>query len=217
MNINIVNSAGGAVKDLKISDDLLIGSPKVVHSVVKAYRASRRQGTHATKTRAMVSGGGKKPIKQKGTGGARQGSSRSPLMPGGGVAHGPQPRSYTEKINHKVKSVALKSALKDRFDNNKIYVIDNFNCLEPKTKKILEIFKALKIEPGHSGDRKTVLLSDLQSSNNFLYLSAKNIKGVSVISPTLVNAEDILKHELLLISEKAWSKLEQRLAGSKAE
>ena len=176
----------------------------VLHQVLKAYAANRRQGTHATRTRSLVSGGGKKPFKQKGTGNARQGSSRSPLMPGGGVAHGPQPRDYTQRLNRKLKSLALKIALSDKLRHKKLIIVDDFQIQEYSTKKMLSSLKALSVED-------TVLLTD-ERKDAFLYRSARNIHGVGACSSALhLNAEDVLRFKSLILSESAVRSLAARL------
>ncbi|MCX6123221.1 MAG: 50S ribosomal protein L4, partial [Proteobacteria bacterium] len=156
----------------------------LLHLVVKAYQANRRQGTHATKTKAMVSGGGKKPFKQKGTGEARQGSSRSPLNPGGGVSHGPQPRDYNEKVNARSKQAALIVALSEKLRHNHLVVLDDFKVPgKPSTKHIVSALTALKAS-------KSLLLDERK--DDLLFKSTRNIHGAACVSPAEVNAEHVL-------------------------
>lgn len=207
MDWDILNNKGKRVKVATLSEEIfgVELNEGVLHAVVKAYRANRRQGTHATKTKAMVSGGGKKPFRQKGTGNARQGSSRSPLMPGGGTAHGPQPRDYTEFTNKKVKVLALKIALSEKVRHKKFLIVDDFGIESFKTKAVLSVMQALQT-PG-----KALLLDSRQ--DDFLFRSTRNIKGLSTVSPQELNAEDVLTYETLILTERALSALENRLIG----
>ena len=176
----------------------------VLHQVLKAYAANRRQGTHATRTRSLVSGGGKKPFKQKGTGNARQGSTRSPLMPGGGVSHGPQPRDYTQRLNRKLKILALKIALSDKLRHKKLIIVDNFQIQEYSTKKMLSPLKTFSLN-------ETVLFAD-ERKDAFLYRSVRNIHGVDACSSVMnLNAEDVLRSKSLILSEAAVRSLAARL------
>jgi large subunit ribosomal protein L4 len=201
---DVFNNKGKKVRELTLSDDVfnVEMNEGVLHSVVKAYNANRRQGTVATKTRSLVSGGGKKPFRQKGTGNARQGSSRSPLMPGGATVHGPQPRDHREFTNKKVKNLALRIALSDKARHSKLIVVDDFAIASYKTKAILELLSALETQKA--------LLSDM-TTQDFLYRSVRNIHGVSSVPAQEVNAENVLRYETLVISEKALKALEQRL------
>jgi large subunit ribosomal protein L4 len=179
----------------------------VLHLVVKAYQANRRQGTHATKTKAMVAGGGKKPFKQKGTGEARQGSSRSPLNPGGGVSHGPQPRDYNEKINARTKQVALAVALSEKFRHSRLIVVDDFKVAgKPSTKHIVKALKALNAE-------KALVLDERK--DDLLFRATRNIHGAACVAPSEVNAEHVLRYENFVISETGLNALQQRFQGGK--
>lgn len=204
MNLDVFNNKGQKVRALAISDEIfnVEMNEGILHSVVKAYSANRRQGTVATKTKALVSGGGKKPFRQKGTGNARQGTSRSPLMPGGGTVHGPQPRDHREFTNKKVKNLALKIALSEKVRHNKLIVLDDFAISTYKTKAVLELVGAFKTSKA--------LLSD-STTQDFLYRSSRNIHGISSVPAQEVNAENVLRFETLIISEKALKALEQRL------
>lgn len=206
MQIKVKDINGKEVKSIDLPDAIygVEMNEHVLHTVVKAYRANRRQGTHATKTRSFVSGGGKKPFKQKGTGGARAGTSRSPLMPGGAVTHGPQPRDYSEKVNKKMRNLALRVALSDKVRHGKLIVVNDFAISEYSTKQVLKTMKALKVT--------TALLAD-ERKDDILFKSARNINGAAARSPAELNVEDILRHESLVISENGINALQQRLEG----
>lgn len=203
MELQIHDIQGKAVRKIQLPDAIygVEMNEALLHSVVKAYQANRRQGTHATKTRSLVSGGGKKPFKQKGTGGARAGSTRSPLQPGGGQLHGPQPRDYRQQVNKKVRQLALKIALSDKARHGKLVVVDDFSISKYSTKHIQGVLKSFKA--------KKALLSD-ERKDDILYRSTRNIHGAEVILPTELNAENILRYENLIISETALNALAQR-------
>lgn len=206
MKWNVLDKEGKEVSSVDLKDDLFKTelNDGLLHGVVKAYRANKRQGTHATKTRSLVSGGGKKPFKQKGTGNARQGSSRSPLMPGGATAHGPQPRDYTQRINKKVRRTALRVALSNKVEAKSLYLVDGLACDTYKTKEVVSLLSKLGVDA-----KKTLILNHVNS--DFLLKSARNIKGVSVSTPALVNAMDVLASSALVISKESLSLLEKRL------
>lgn len=206
MKCDVVNTAGKKIKSIELSDEIYACplNEAVLHSVVKAYRANKRQGTHATKTRSLISGGGKKPLKQKGTGNARQGSTRSPLMEGGAVVHGPQPRSYNQKINKKIKKKALKVALSDKVRHQKVFILDDIAFDKYSTKAACELIDKLKL----SGKKLCVVDS---VTTDHLYKSIKNIEKASFRSPEVVNIEDILNHEFLVITEKAIESIKNRV------
>ena len=206
MQIEVKNIQGKAVKKVDLAPEIfgVELNDHVLYLAVKASQANRRQGTHATKTRSMVSGGGKKPFKQKGTGNARQGSSRSPLNPGGGIAHGPQPRDYTQKVNQQTKQLALKVALSDKVRHGKLVVVDDFAISGYSTKHVLGALKAL--------DLKKALVSD-ERKDDLLYRSTRNIHGAECVRPDGLNAEKVLRHENLVISETALQSIQQRLTG----
>jgi len=205
MELQVFNTQGQSVKKVTVSDDIfgVDMNEAVLHSVIKAYQANRRQGTHQTKTRSMVSGGGKKPWKQKGTGGARGGSSRSSTCPGGGQNFGPQPRDYRQHINKKTKQLALRIALSDKARHGKIIVISDFKIEKHNTKHVVSVLKTLKVGKA--------LLSD-ERKDDLLYKSTRNIYGAEAIQPTELNAENILRYESLVVSETALTSLQQRFA-----
>ena len=203
MELQVRNITGKAVKTIKLPESIFAVpmNEHVLHTAVKAYLANMRQGTAATRTKANVSGGGKKPFKQKGTGGARQGSSRSPLQPGGGVAHGPQPRCHRQKLNNQVKRLALAIALSDKERHGKLVVVDDFGVTGFSTSYVIKALGALSAPKA--------LLSD-ERKDNLLYRSARNIHGADVLPPSEINAADVLRYESLVISETALHSLQQR-------
>ena len=204
MNIKVKDVTGKEIKEIALPEEVY-GLPlndHILHSVVKAYRANRRQGTHSVKTRSFVSGTGKKPFRQKGTGNARQGTSRSPNMPGGAVVHGPQPRSYDQKMNQKAKQLALKVALSDKFRHGKLVVVDDFSLSQFSTKSIAKALNALNV--------KSALLAD-ERKDSFLYMSSRNLKAATAKLPSEVNTEDLLRYESFVISETGLNALHQRL------
>ncbi len=208
MQVSVKDMTGKEVKSIELPESIfgLEMNDHVLHHVVKAYQANRRQGTHSTKTRAFVSGGGKKPFRQKGTGNARQGSTRAPNYPGGAISHGPLPRDYTQKLNKKTRLLALKVALSDKVRHGKFVVVDNFNVDKYSTKAMVGALKAL--------ETPSALLSD-GVQNDFLYKSTRNINGAAVKLCAELNVEDLLRHESLVISEQGLTALTERLGGAK--
>ena len=206
MKLDVRDLNGKVVKSIDLPDAIYNVEPSdhVLHTVVKAYRANRRQGTHATKTRSFVSGGGKKPWKQKGTGGARSGSNRSPLWPGGAKCHGPQPRDYSEKVNRKTKQLALRMVLTDKLKHNQLFCINDFGVSKYSTKHVLKTLKVFNLDK--------VLLAD-ERKDDLLYKSARNIHGVGAKLPSDLNVEDLLRYDALLISENGLNALHQRIVG----
>lgn len=179
----------------------------VMHEVLTAELAAARQGTASTKTRGEVSGGGAKPFRQKGTGRARQGSSRAPHMVGGGVVHGPKPRSYDKKVNKKVRKLAIKSALSAKFAAGNIIVLEN-DLEMPKTKNVIEFDKALNI----LGNKQLFVIADMiKDKDYFLYLSARNIEKTSVIEPNNLSVYWLLKQEKVIITKEALQQIEEVL------
>ncbi|MFW5497945.1 MULTISPECIES: 50S ribosomal protein L4 [unclassified Maridesulfovibrio] len=176
--------------------------PEILHLVVRSQLAAKRQGTHATKTRGMKRGGGAKPWRQKGTGRARAGSTRSPLWRGGGTVFGPQPRDYSFKVNKKVRRLALKMALTSRFSEEKMMVVKNIDLPEIKTKLFVEVAEALGLE------KALVVVKD---ADNKLLLSARNIPGIKLITADQLNVYDILKARQLVMLENAAQDLQERL------
>lgn len=190
----------GSVKaNLDLSAESINGT--VVHQVVKATLAGRRQGTAATKTKAMVSGGGKKPFKQKGTGNARQGSTRSPLMPGGGTVFGPQPRSYEQKVNKKMTLVAIASVLADKFQAGKLHIVEKFET----TGKTKDMFKAL--------DSRKLLPALVVTAENDdkVNKSVRNLEKAKYAPVDGFSVYEAIKFENLIIEKAAFEKLLSRL------
>lgn len=175
----------------------------LIHDMVRYQLAKRRQGTHKTKTRSEVSGGGKKPYKQKGTGNARQGSLRAPNHVGGGTVFGPTPRDYSFKLNRKVKKAALRSALSARFKDEKLTVLDALKLEKISTKGFVEILDRFEIA------RALVVIED---NNPQVELSARNLPGVKVLRAEGVNVYDVMKYPNLILTEGAVSQLEGALA-----
>ena len=172
----------------------------LVHLAVVAQLANKRQGTQKAKTRSEVSGGGRKPWKQKGTGHARQGSTRSPQWKGGGVVFAPTPRDYTITLNKKERRLALKSALTSRVNENKFIVVDDFKMDEIKTKKMQQTLNNLKINKG------LVVVSEGETNT---VLSTRNIKGMKTASPKTISVYDILKYNTVIASKAAVNTIEE--------
>jgi large subunit ribosomal protein L4 len=209
MQIDIVNIEGKKVGELALADAVFGAKVKdyLLWELVKAQQAAKRAGTHATKTRAHVRGGGKKPYKQKGTGNARQGSSRAPNHVGGGKVWGPHPRDYSYTVPKKVKRAALISALSLRAKEKKIVVVDKLAFDAPKTKRLVGILKTLGIE--------SALLVDAKENKN-LSKSAANLPSHRYIAPEGLNVYDILRHPGLVIAADAVKTVEARLAAEPA-
>ena len=180
--------------------------PEILNLVVRAYRAALRAGTHAVKTRALVSGGGKKPFKQKGTGNARQGSNRSPIMRGGAIIFGPQPRDYSFKVNRKVRSLALRMALFSRLVDNDLMVVKSIALPEAKTKHFAKV-------TGTLGLSKALVVASPEdgAEGGALALSARNIPGIKLVTPDAVNVYEVLNHKQIVVLEGALPHLEARL------
>ena len=201
-NVSVFNIEGKEVGKLDLND-AIFGveiNEHLVHMAVVAQLANKRQGTQKAKTRAEVSGGGRKPWRQKGTGHARQGSTRSPQWTGGGVVFAPTPRDYTITLNKKERRLALKSALTSRVQENKFIVVDDFGMDEIKTKKMKTTLNNLEVSKA--------LVVALEGESNVV-LSARNIYGVKAASPTTINVYDILKYNTVVASKAAVSKIEE--------
>jgi large subunit ribosomal protein L4 len=194
-SITVKTAAGKAAGDIQLADDMFGIQPNVpvLHQVVTAQLAARRAGTQSTKTRAEVSGGGKKPFKQKGTGNARQGSTRAPHFSGGGVALGPKPRKYDQRTPKKMIKLALRSALSDRAAEGKVIVVDSWGFEAPKTKAALAALSSLGI------DGKALVVVDRNDTNTIK--SFLNLPQVQLIERAELNAYDILCNEYLVFSK----------------
>lgn len=206
MQIDVYNQNGEVIGKQELNDAVFAIEPNeyAMHQTVVAYLANQRQGNHKTKTRAEVSGGGKKPWKQKGRGTARAGSTRSPLWVGGGTVHGPKPHSYELKVPVKVKRLAKKSAFSLRVTENNLKVLSDFGINEFKTQKVHELLKKLNIE----GQSTLILTEELDRS---FYMSARNIPKVDVFPAEKISAYDILKHKNIVILQNAVQKIEDTL------
>ena len=202
-NIKIVNMAGQEVGALELSKKVFGAAVNeaVLHTAVRAYLLNQRQGTQSTLTRTEVSGGGRKPWKQKGTGHARQGSTRSPQWVHGGIALGPKPRSYRVNLNKAVKRTALFSALSSKVAASEMVVIDNITATEYKTKAMVQMLEAV------GAAKKTLVV--LPEVNEFVIKSCANIEGVKTTQWNTINVYDILNCDTLVVAEKAVAKIEE--------
>lgn len=201
-NISVFNIEGKEVGSIELNDAVfgVNVNEHLVHMAVVAQLANKRQGTQKAKTRSEVSGGGRKPWKQKGTGHARQGSTRSPQWKGGGVVFAPTPRDYTINLNKKEKRIALKSALTSRVLENKFIVVDDFAMSEIKTKKMQQTLNNLNV-------KKTLVVCAENEKNTVL--SVRNIYGVKAASPKTINVYDILKYNTVVASKDAVKTIEE--------
>ncbi len=201
-NVSLYNMEGKEIGSIELNDAVFGVEIKehLVHAAVLQQLANNRQGTQKAKTRSEVSGGGRKPWRQKGTGHARQGSTRSPQWAGGGVVFAPVPRDYSFKINKKEKRAALKSALTSRVSENKIYVLDNLAFDEIKTKKFAGVLNALNVQ------KALVVLAENDLN---VVLSARNVPNVKVSLPNTINVYDILKYGNLVITQDAVKSIEE--------
>ena len=202
-NCSVFDSKGKKVSDLELAESVFGIEPNVsaMHLCVVNYLANQRQGTQSTKTRSEVSGGGKKPWRQKGTGSARQGSTRAPQWTHGGIAHGPKPREYGFSINKKVRRLAMKSALSSKVAAEEMVVLDSLQLDAIKTKDVVSVLSAL--EAG-----KKVLLV-LPEKNDVIYRSARNIAGVKVALVSTLNVYDILNSDTMVVLKDAVAKIEE--------
>ena len=201
-NVSVYNIEGKEVGSIELNDAVfgVEVNEHLVHMAVVNQLANNRQGTQSAKTRSEVSGGGRKPWRQKGTGHARQGSTRSPQWTGGGVVFAPKPRDYSFKMNKKEKRIALLSALSSKVADNKIVVLDAFNLDEVKTKKFAEVMSNLKVD-------KALLV--IEGENKNVVLSGRNIPTVKVSATNEINTYDVLKYETLVVTKAAVEKLEE--------
>lgn len=208
--VDIYSIAGEKIDTMSLKEEIFGIEPNktVLHEVLVAELAAARQGTAATKTRAMVRGGGRKPWKQKGTGRARQGSTRSPQWVGGGVALGPQPRSYEKKVNKKVRKLALKSALSEKIREGNFIVLDSTEITTPKT-KLMSAF----IDKAVLGRKQLFVLDNLAEDNDWnTYLSVRNIKDTMVLQPNEVGVYWLLKMDKVVFTKEALQTIEEVLA-----
>jgi len=202
-SVSVLNTTGKKVGTMDLNEDIFGITPNMsaVHLVVVNYLANQRQGTQSTLTRSEVRGGGKKPWRQKGTGRARQGSTRSPQWTHGGIALGPKPRSYGFDVNKKVRRLAMKSALSDKVATEEITVLDSLALKEIKTKEIVKVLEAL-------GNAKKTLIV-LPEKDDVIYKSARNIPGVKVTLVNTLNVYDIINCNKMIVLKDAVAKIEE--------
>ena len=201
-NVSVYNMEGNEVGTLELNDAVfgVEVNEHLVHLAVVAQLANKRQGTQKAKTRSEVSGGGRKPWRQKGTGHARQGSTRAPQWTGGGVVFAPVPRDYSFKMNRKEKRTALKSALTSRVQENKLIVVDELKFDEIKTKKFAEVLKNLNL------DKALVVLNE---NDEKVVMSAKNIPTVKTTQINTINVYDVLKYNTVVLTKAAAESIEE--------
>jgi|SRR5665647_150250 large subunit ribosomal protein L4 len=201
--VDVYNMNGEVTGSIELSDNIfgVAINTHVLHTAVVNQLANKRQGTHSTKTKSEVSGGGKKPWRQKGTGRARQGSIRSAQWIKGGIVFGPKPRDYSYTIPKKVRRLALKSALSSKVIDNSIIVLDTLDFAEIKTKHAVELFRNLKID--------STALVVIDGKNDNVIRSISNIQGILTASVNTINVYDILKYKKFIITRDAVSKVEE--------
>ncbi len=208
MSKEILNTNGEKLGEINLNENIFAVEPNmhVMHLALRRQLNNARQGSACAKTRAEVSGGGKKPWKQKGTGRARAGSLRSPLFAGGGVIFGPKPRSYAFNMPQKARKLALKSALSAKAEQ--LIVVKDFSTIaEPKTKLMVSALKALNV----SG--KVLIVADTKAAeNNFLELAARNIPSVKMILPSNLNVKDLLEADFVILTEASVKEITERLS-----
>jgi len=204
--LELLNVNGEKVKDIKLNDNVFGIEPNdiVLHDAIVLSNASKRQGTHSTKTRAEVSGGGRKPWRQKGTGNARQGSIRAVQWRKGGIAFGPKPRDYSKKQNRKVRRLALKSALSYKVIDKELILIDTIKFETNKTKEMVNFLKNLELT-----NVKTLLVVSVLDEN--VCLASRNLGNVKIVLPEEVNTYDVVNADRMVITEEALKKLEEVL------
>lgn len=201
--VSVFDMTGNKVSETELADAVFGIEPNeaVMHAMVVNYLANQRQGTQSTLTRTEVRGGGRKPWRQKGTGHARQGSIRAPQWTHGGVALGPKPRDYSYALNKKVRRLAMKSALSSKVLDNNIIVLDNLTATEYKTKTMVAMLKALKVEG------KALLVT--AEADQKVIKSASNIAGVKTAAVNTLNVYDILNYDKFIVSKDAVAKIEE--------
>ena len=201
-NVALYDITGKVIGDIELSENVF-GQPvnePVLHQVVVAHLANCRQGTQSAKTRSEVSGGGKKPYRQKGTGRARQGSTRAPQWTHGGVVFAPKPRDYSQKVNAKVRRIALKSALSAKVADSELIVFDALNIEAPKTKEMVKVLKAVE------ADKALIVLSDKDET---VERAAANIPGVKTTLVGTLNTYEVLKYKKLILTKDSVAKIEE--------
>ncbi len=206
--IKVLNQAGQELHDITLADSVFGIEPnqQCIFDAIVMQRASLRRGTHATKTRTQVSGGGRKPWRQKGTGRARQGSTRATQWRGGGIVFGPTPRSYSYKLNKKVRRLALKSVLSEKVLENAMKVVDKFDLAAPKTKSFVEIINNL------NAPKKTLFVVSVEEDFENAYLSMRNIPTMNMLTAEGLNVYDIVNANEIIFTEAAVKDVEKALA-----
>lgn len=205
MQTKVYNIKGEEVGKMSLKDDVfkVPYNEAVIHQVVVATLANNRQGTKSTLTRSEVSGGGRKPWRQKGTGNARQGSTRAPQWIKGGVVFAPKPRDFSKKVNKKVKELALKSALSTRFDEKNVIVLDDL-AVAPKTQEMVKVLEALKVT------KSALIVTDVANEN--VVLAARNLQNVETSHADVLSTYDVVTNEKLIITKSAIKKIEEAYA-----
>ncbi|HEY5171285.1 MAG TPA: 50S ribosomal protein L4 [Acidimicrobiia bacterium] len=215
-SLTMKTAAGADAGTVELPDDIFGIEPNVavMHQVVTAQLAAKRAGTHSTKTRAEVRGGGAKPWRQKGTGRARQGSIRAPQWRGGGVAHGPKPRDYSQRTPKKMVRLALRSALSDRAAESKVIVVDDWAIDAPRTKDAVKLLEAIGLRT--KGEREARVLVVLFRTDEAAWKSMRNLgERVQIVLPEELNTYDVLVNDWLVLSESSLETVVARLAGSR--
>jgi len=213
MKLDVTSVSGAKGGSVEVPDELfgIVPNLAVLHQVVTAQLAHRRAGTHSTKTRSEVAGGGAKPWRQKGTGRARQGSIRAPQWRGGGVAHGPKPRDYTQRTPKKMVRLALCSALSDRAAEHRVLVVDDWGIDEPKTRRALDALDGLGLRP--AGQRPPRVLLVLDRAEHAVWKSFRNLgERVQIILPDELNAHDVLRSDWVVFSQPTLDAAARRFA-----
>lgn len=203
--VTLFKQDGSSIGEIELNDAVFGIEPNesVVFDAIIMQRASLRQGTHAVKNRSAVSGGGRKPWRQKGTGRARQGSIRSPQWVGGGVVFGPTPRSYSYRLNKKVRRLAIKSVLSSKVAEGNLLVVDALNFSAPKTKEFAQVLKNLNVT--------SKVLVVVEKENDFAALSARNVPNVTVVAEDNVSVLDVFSNNKVLFTQSALSTVEEAL------
>ena len=209
--LNIYKLDGSQAGTVEVNNEIFGIEPNkhVMHEVLVSELAEARQGSASTKTRAEVRGGGRKPFRQKGTGRARQGSTRAPHMVGGGVVHGPKPRNYAKKVNKKVRILALRSALAQKISEGNVIVLDDFALETPKTKTFIDFAKALNFD---GVKQLYVTNDDTVDRDYFLYLSTRNIEKVAAINTRDLSVYWLIKQDKVVLTKEALATIEEVLA-----
>lgn len=206
--IDLLNLKGEKINDIKLNEEIYGITPNdaVLYDAIILTQASLRQGTHSTKTRSEVRGGGRKPWRQKGTGHARQGSIRSVQWVGGGRYGTPVPRDYSKKQNRKERRLALRSALAHKAQDNEIMVIEELVFTTPRTKEMVSLLNTLKLN-----DKKVLIVMDNESYEENVILAARNLQNIALIYADEINVLDLVNSDMMLVTEKALSQIEEVL------